>query len=559
MLEKCDGSLTTDDAEAATILNDYFCSVYTRENMSDFPSFTLQHLDSHLSSITVTYDEVFYQLSKLQSNKSEGPDQCHPFILKSISEGIVIPLTCLFNKSLEEGVLPNSWKEATVIALHKKGSKHQASNYRPVSLTSVVGKMLEAIVKDHIMYHLTTNNLLSDYQHGFRQGRSCSSQLLRVADMWTRSLDNKQEVDIIFLDLQKAFDKVPYERLLIKLSAYGIVGPLLSWIRNFLYNRRQRVRVRATYSSWSSVLSGVPQGSVLGPLLFILYVNDLPDEVQSSLWLFADDSKMFRSITTVEDSVQLQNDINLLLAWCYKWQMSFNNTKCRFMTVGRISNARHYTMDTYSGDFSIPITEEETDLGVVFNKNLKFTNHVSHCVRKANRILGIINHTFRKLNPHIFRLLYVSLVRPHLEYASPVWNPHLLKDIRALESVQRRATRLVPEFRVKSYHERLVSLNLPSLQYRRKLMDMIMTYKIINGLVGIRFSDLFSYGYVTTRSNGYKLLKQSCSSNQRLHSFSLRVVNDWNSLPADVVSAPDVASFKKLLDKFWSNYHYIVD
>ena len=479
-------------------------------------------------------------------------------MLYNIRESLVAPLTLIYDKSLKDGILPDCWKEATVVAIHKKGSKRDVRNYRPVSLTSVICKMLEAIIKNHILHHLELHSLLSDHQYGFRPGRSCELQLLRIVNEWTLCLDERKPTDILYLDFQKAFDKVPHIRLISKLQAYGIDGNLLSWINSFLSNRRQRVCVRGSFSEWSQVISGVPQGSVLGPILFILYINDLLEQIQSSLWTFADDTKIYRPILTTEDQNILQKDLDIFTQWNKTWQGFLNISKCKHLSLGGPSTNRTYTIKNDLEDVIIQQTREERDLGITFTNDFKFSKHINLSIRKANKMLGIVYRSFQHLTPTIFRMLYVSLVRPHLDYASVVWNPHLLKDIRALEAVQRRATRMVPQFGTMTYVERLTLLNLPSLYYRRRRMDMIITYKIIHGLVCVPCSEFFVFNLGITRSNGLKLSKEHVNTNVRLQCYKNRIINDWNSLPSDIVNAPDVLVFKTLLDNYWKNLRFLI-
>ena len=256
--------------------------------------------------------------------------------------------------------------------------------------------------------------------------------------------------------------------LISKLQAYGIDGNLMSWIKSFLSNRRQRVCVRGSFSDWSQVISGVPQGSVLGPILFIMHINDLFEQIQSSLWTFADDTKIYRPILTIEDQNILQNDLDVFTQWNKTWQGVLNISKCKHLSLGRPSVGGTYTLKNDLENVIIQQTRKERDLGVTFTDDFKFSKHINLLIHKANKMLGIIYRSFQHLTPTVFHMLYVSLVRPHLDYASAVWNPHLLKDIRALEAVQRRATRMVPKFDTMSYIERLTFLNLPSLYYRRK-------------------------------------------------------------------------------------------
>ena len=557
-LEREDGTVIEKDADIAEALNDYFCSVFTRENLDSIPSLPPRISGISLTDIQMTSQEVLQQLLRLKPHKSAGPDQCHPCVLYNIRESLVAPLTLIYDKSLKDGILPDCWKEATVVAIHKKGSKRDVRNYRPVSLTSVICKMLEAIIKNHILHHLELHSLLSDHQYGFRPGRSCELQLLRIVNEWTLCLDERKPIDILYLDFQKAFDKVPHIRLISKLQAYGIDGNLLSWINSFLSNRRQRVCVRGSFSEWSQVISGVPQGSVLGPILFILYINDLSEQIQSSLWTFADDTKIYRPILTTEDQNILQKDLDISTQWNKTWQGFLNISKCKHLSLGGPSTNRTYTIKNDLEDVIIQQTREERDLGITFTNDFKFSKHINLSIRKANKMLGIVYRSFQNLTPTIFRMLYVSLVRPHLDYASVVWNPHLLKDIRALEAVQRRATRMVPQFGTMTYVERLTFLNLPSLYYRRRRMDMIITYKIIHGLVCVPCSEFFVFNLGITRSNGLKLSKEHVNTNVRLQCFKNRIINDWNSLPSDIVNAPDVLVFKTLLDNYWKNLRFLI-
>ena len=340
------------------------------------------------------------------------------------------------------------------------------------------------------------------------------------------------------------------------MKAYGIAGSVLNWITDFLSNRRQRVNIKGSYSDWSSVTSGVPQGSVLGPLLFIIYINDLPESVQSYAAIFADDTKLYRPIINAEDSNILQSDLDLLVEWCKVWLMNFNYSKCKHLPFGHNSPSRHYTMGSGTALHQICMVDEENDLGIMFSRNFKFKSHIHKMVQKANKVLGVTNRTFKYLDPNIMRLLYTSLVRPHLDYASNIWNPYLLEDMRTIEKLQRRATKLIPSLKQYTYQERLSALNLPSLQYRRLRMDLIMTYKILQGTVHLRKDHFFIMNTNPTRTNGLKIYKHHCNKTLRRYSFSQRIIDHWNRLPSEIVNAPNLLSFKTQLDIFLSSLRF---
>jgi hypothetical protein len=260
-----------------------------------------------MCQVEITESDVYDVLRPLKTtDKSPGPDNIHPRVLKECARELAEPLTILFQTSMKEGKIPQEWKEANITPVYKKGSRSAVDNYRPISLTSVCCKVMERLVRKEVLQHMTSNGFLSDNQHGFVQGRSCTTQLLKVVDKLTEILDRGGALDLIYLDFAKAFDTVPHERLLNKLASYGIQGHALQWIRQFLTGRRQRVGVAGNFSNWTKVLSGVPQGSVLGPVLFICYINDMPEAVRSLIYLYADDSKICREVNNIIDWAALR-------------------------------------------------------------------------------------------------------------------------------------------------------------------------------------------------------------------------------------------------------------
>ena len=410
------GNIIDKDVDISSTLNIHFLSVFTNENMEQIPE--IQQMfngddDSFLCNLIVSRDDVIKQLDKLKPQKSPGPDSIYPRVLKECKEIISGPLADLFNESLSTGLVPDEWKVANVVPIFKKGDKSLASNYRPISLTSVVGKLLESIIAENIRKHLETNKLILDTQHGFTQGRSCLTNLLTFfADVY-EAVDSDKEYDVIYLDFSKAFDKVPHERLLRKIKAHGIGGTLLDWIRSWLIGRKQRVSLNGVKSDWGLVKSGVPQGSVLGPLLFIIYINDLDIGITSKISKFADDTKIGRSITNENDTEALQRDLDSLHKWADDWQMKFNVDKCSVIKFGKRQNNVNYKLD----NMEISTSDKERDLGVIVSSDLKPRNQCISARNKANRMLGFISRSVSNRTADVILKLYLALVRPHMDYA----------------------------------------------------------------------------------------------------------------------------------------------
>ena len=352
-----------------------------------------------------------------------------------------------------------------------------ASNNRPVSLTSIVCKCLEKIVWDRIIKFMINEGLFSNRQYGFISRRSTSLQLLKVLDKWTEALDSGHSIDCIYMDYAKAFDTVPHQRLVYKLSRYGINAGAVSLIENFLENWTQQVIVQGEESAWKPVTSGLPQGSVLGPVLFVIFINDLPESVASEAYLFADDTKIFHIIKNEEDRGELQKDLNKLNKWSNDWLLKFHPQKCKYMTIGKNNDKVSYTLK----DQDLQKVKEEKDIGVTIDDELDFESHISEKINKATRTFGMLCRSFNCLDCQTFLSLYKTMVRTHLDYASLVWAPYKMKHIEIIENVQRRCTRQLPYMKDLSYQERLKKLNLPTLAYRRIRGDMIETFKIVKG------------------------------------------------------------------------------
>ena len=540
-----DGTLVSDNLAIATKFNEYFSSVFTVEDDNLPPPVIVYDGAAPLEIISCTEAEVAAKVEAINPYRAAGPDGFLPRVLKEVAKEIAPHLREVFNSSLATGVVPLDMRSANVAPIHKKGSLSARGNYRPISLTSVPGKLLESIIKDRVVAHLDTHGLIRPSQHGFRAGMSTVTNLLEFYHNMFCTLNTTGSVDVVFLDFRKAFDKVPHRRLMSKVRALGIGGEVSRWIENWLADRRQRVLANGAPSGWTVVTSGVPQGSVLGPLLFLVYINDLDSNIVSRTSKFADDTKLGINAADLAAVEGLHADLLRIGRWSADWLMPFNTDKCHVLHVGASNPREAYSL------LGAPVTPSplERDLGVLVTEDFKFSEQCLAAERRAQKILGYIKRVFKHRTRSTVLTLYNALVRPHLEYAVQFWSPTLQTDIQRLERVQARATKLVPGIRNFGYERRLRALGMFTLEQRRLRGLLIETFKVLRGFSGMNPSSLFVPNVNPTRGHGLKVVAPRFSTSKFRDFPTVKICNVWNSLPSVVVQAPSIEAFKSRLDK----------
>ena len=440
-------------------------------------------------------------LFKMNPRKATGPDSIPARILNDFAIEIAPIPTVIYNKSLQEGTVPDDWRHANVTAINKKGARHDAANYRPVSLSSLCCKLLEHAIVSNTVKHLEKHDILNDCQHGFRAKRSCeTSQILTLYHELASSLDKKTQTDMVILDFSKAFDRVPHKRLLKKIHHYGIRDSTYQWIASFLSQRTQQVLMEGQSSEKVPVINGVPQGSVLGPVLFFIFINDLPDNLNSRARMFADDCIVYREIKSNKDQLTLQEDLDTLAAWKQKWGMDFHPQKC---IVLRVRQAKSPMTFSYRLKGTV-LAEEATSkyLGVDLQNNLSWNQHVSRVTKKANSMLGFLRRNLRKASQDTKAQAYMSMVRSIIDYCSTFCNPHQRDQKFQVEMVQRRAARFVTgRYRnTSSVTDMLDYLGWGTHESRRTKLQLTVFYKISHDLIAIPHSRYLIPASKKTRS-----------------------------------------------------------
>ena len=550
----------------ADMFQSFFTSVFSNPDSTSVkqPDFTPPSITHPIEDLTFSCSDIEESIDSIQDNSSCPEMEVPAKVLKKCKKNLSFPIKLIWEESYLSGIIPKHYKFQFIIPIHKKESPAYASNYRPISLTSHIIKIFERILKKHLVQYLEENCILNTKQHGFRKGKSCLTQLLAHYDDLLSNALFENDTDVVYLDFAKAFDKIDHKLLLKKLSIYGISGNIFKWIENFLKDRHQSVALNGELSFISLVLSGVPQGSVLGPILFLLYINDLVDVTQHSICRsFADDTRLSKSISTCNDMTQLQNDLSNVIKWSYENNMILNEDKFQLMSFNINKNSLMsnlpFTNDIvrYTTPSGIVMQPESTvkDLGIYLSDDFQWTHHITEIASRATRQAAWVLNTFSDRRDFVMLTLFKSLVRSHLEFCCPLWNPQCAKDIQTLELIQYNFISKIYGMEHLNYWEQLEKLKLDSLQRRRERYCIIHMWKIKNNLAPNDLDFEFYNNRQGSRVHLQPIIRAS-SKFQTLRDNSFIHIGPklWNLLPYEVSSKTSLNTFKIALYQFLRKY-----
>jgi hypothetical protein len=539
--------------QVADLFRDFFKSTYDETHEEgEVPVFSRNEI-IQIPRIVFSESDVLRGIDLLDDSKAAGPDQLPPLLIKKCSSVLCRVLNKIFNKSIESGLFPTLWKASFIVPIFKKGDRSDVSNYRPICIQSCIPKLFEKILLNKIKADLAL--VISCHQHGFLPGRSTLTNLVEFHSDIMDTLVRKRQLDCIYTDYSKAFDRVSHPILIAKLQSLGMDGSLLSWFRSYLEGRNQTVSLSGVLSPPFVASSGVPQGSHLGPILFNIFINDLFCEFDGVRFVvFADDLKIYQEIENVHDCEMLQRNIDSLFGWCIKNKLCLNIDKCQIMRFYKIKTPIVYSYSINGAQLTS--VSQIRDLGVLMDTGLTFVPHINTIVERALRILGFTLRLCENFgNIETFVLLFTSLVRPILEYNSVLWSPFYEVHKHSIERVQKRFMRFVnfklgiPVREIK-YAWLREHLGLQSLSARRSIMDMVFLHKLINGRIDSPGLLSQIHLRVPTRDTraGETFRVITCTTNYHFNSPIQRLLREGNALLGDVniFSSPQYC-FKKML------------
>ena len=567
MLFDTNNNVSTDSKTIADTLQEQFQSVFSDPNIPHIkePSFSppVMSFPMNDTDFTLLDDDILSAIKNIPIDSSCGPDGIPVILLKNCAAQLCTPIKIIWSESFQIETVPQFYKNTLISPLFKKGDRARAVNYRPIALTSHIVKIYERVLRTKMVSYIEANNILCNNQHGFRKGRSCLTQLLSHFEDIMLGLTQGADTDAIYLDFAKAFDKVDHKLLLKKLHRYGFHEKLIKWLESFLSNRSQHVAVHGISSFIAAIISGVPQGTVLGPLLFILFINDMSLCIKHSvIRFFADDTRILKHIFNEGHVIELQEDLNHVIEWAKCNNMLLHEDKFELIIHKHAQRSTLYELPfiaeflTYkisNGDYLQPVSHLK-DLGVIVSSDLSWSAHVNTIASRARGIAAWVLSAFKTRDRTTMLTLYKSLIRSHLEYCCPVWSPHKISDMEQIESVQRTFTSRIWGVQHLNYWERLKSLNIMSLQRRRERYLVILMWKILHGNCP---NDL-NIKFASPSRQGIKALvpmlsRSSSQRNQSLYDSSFSVMGPrlWNVIPNSLHGVGDLELFKHKLTEFY--------
>ena len=549
----------------AEIFNEYFIKQTVLNNPDDNVPF-INPNEQTIPQLVITTAMVRSVLENLDPKKAVGPDGIHNKILKIGSDLISEPLSKLFNRSLTETSFPEIWKKANVTPIFKKGDKHLCKNYRPISLLSCIGKIMERCVHGHIFNYLKVNNILTVSQSGFIPKDSTSFQLLAIYEDFCQALDKRITTQSIFFDISKAFDRVWHAGLINKLHAIGIRDNLLNWFKSYLSNRTQAVVIRGETSSYKKIPAGVPQGSVLGPLLFLIYINDIVNGIDSNIKLFADDTSIYLAIDDVNRRTHILNsDMVRINEWASSWKVDFNPDKTELLTI--TTKRQPETLPLHFGNATLVEKSEHKHLGVILQNNCKWEKQINYIISKAKLQVACFRSNKYKLSRKALEILYNSFILPHFDYCDTIWDncSQTLSD--ELEKLNQDAIRtIIGAVRGTSHHKLYNESGILPLKERRRRHKLILYFKIIKGLTPNYLANyippLVSETNPYHRRNPLERIMPRCRTEIYQQSFFPSTTVLWNALPDYIKLSNSLGEFKRHLssdDSIVPPFYYSTD
>ena len=544
----------TKDEDKANLLNDYFQeqTVISDDNV-EVPVINDYNLVSRLNSIILTTDEVKIVLKSLPLGKAAGPDGVNNRVLKELADVLSLPLCDLFNQSLSIGEFPEQWKRSHVTPIPKSGDLSLVSNYRPIALLRNIDKVFERAVFKHLYNHLLENSILTPYQSGFTPGDSTINQMTFLYDSFCEALDDGKEIRVVFCDISKAFDRVWHRGLLCKLKAAGVTSTALKWFQSYLSHRKQRVVLPGVLSDWKSIKAGVPQGSILGPLLFLVFINDIVSDINSNTRFFADDTTLYIIVENPQSAaIVLNADMQKIDSWADMWLVKFNPSKSESFIVSRKLN-KPYHPPIYMGNTQIAEVNTHKHLGIILSHDCSWHAHIEYIKEKAWQRINMMRRLKFILDRKSLEIIYLSFIRPVLEYGDTIWENCTEYEKKELDKIQNEAARIVTGATVLvSLQSIYQEVGWESLQDRRLKHKLNLFFKMQHDLTPLYLSSLVPPSISeTTRYNlrnadDYTTL--NCRTQLYYTSFVPSVIREWNALPGAAKQISTLHSFKVFLN-----------